>query len=700
MALSIQNNIASLVAQQNLSNATNALNTSLQRLSSGLQINTGADGPAAYVISNEQGAQIAGLQSAINNTNQAVSLVQTGEGALSTVNNLLVQIRGLALSAANSAVNDPTALAADQAQIQNALQTIDNISKNTQFGTKSLLDGSAAAQVTINTGGSNVASVTPGINTAAGSYSATITQIGQKAQLLGTAFTAATNSVTAQSGAALASGATATNSTYTGTYNVVVTQQGQDASITAGTAAAALTNNTDTQTLTISGGGIANPIVVNLTNANAATIGTANTANTLLGTIQTALGAAGTVSLSNGDVVITSSQYAGPLTVAVSGQTGTNGAGFNANGAGSVSGSTGQVAQVQLSGGGLAAPVSLTASGAGVVAGTGNATGLSFTLATANATQTVAAGTTGAIVVAGNSSITLNGTQINLNAQNAGSLGAAVNTLQSFAGTTAVDASSTGSDLVLTAAKFGGNNFTFSSTGTTGITNGQAFAQSAQDLTAQLYDGSGNPLGTVLTGGGTDGLTVIANTTSTTNFGGANSLSVDFAATGTSNGVSGVQSAASGSSTSFSIADGLQFQIGANANQTASLSIQNTSSSNLGTNVVGLSNPNTTSLAAINVTTTAGANDALNVIDAAISQISTLSGNLGAFQTNTLQATAGNLQTLLTNTTAAQSVIRDTDFAAETSNYTKDQVLVQAGTTVLSNANATSSLILTLLKNA
>jgi flagellin len=143
MALSIQNNIASLVAQNNLNKSSSALNTSLQRLSSGVKINTGADGPAALVISNEQGAQIAGLQSAIDNTNQAVSLVQTSEGALSTVNDLLVQIRGLALSAANSAVNDPTSLAADQAQIQNALDTIDRISANTQFGTKKLLDGSA-----------------------------------------------------------------------------------------------------------------------------------------------------------------------------------------------------------------------------------------------------------------------------------------------------------------------------------------------------------------------------------------------------------------------------------------------------------------------------------------------------------------------------------------------------------------------------
>src|SRR5437870_3385895 len=100
----------------------------------------------------------------------------------------------------------------------------------------------------------------------------------------------------------------------------------------------------------------------------------------------------------------------------------------------------------------------------------------------------------------------------------------------------------------------------------------------------------------------------------------------------------------------------------------------------------------------IDVTSASGAQDALAIVDKAINDISGLRGKLGAFQTNTLQATASNLQTTLTNTTSAQSVIRDTDFAAETANFTKAQVLVQAGTTVLTNANATAQLILNLLK--
>src|SRR5258708_9760928 len=111
MALSVVNNIASLTAQHNLGKTSSSLNLSLERLSSGLKINRGADGPAALVISEQQRAQIAGLQQAIQNTEKGVTLVQTGEGALNEVSALLVKVRALALDSANSAINDPNALA-------------------------------------------------------------------------------------------------------------------------------------------------------------------------------------------------------------------------------------------------------------------------------------------------------------------------------------------------------------------------------------------------------------------------------------------------------------------------------------------------------------------------------------------------------------------------------------------------------------
>src|SRR5437763_1900849 len=143
MGLTIMNNAASLIAETNLGKASQMMNKSLERLSTGYKINNGADGPAALVISEEQLNQIAGLQTAIDNTSKAVSMVQTTEGALGTINDLLTQIRSLALSSANSGANDSNALAANQAQITNALDTIDRIAANTQFQTKHVLNGSA-----------------------------------------------------------------------------------------------------------------------------------------------------------------------------------------------------------------------------------------------------------------------------------------------------------------------------------------------------------------------------------------------------------------------------------------------------------------------------------------------------------------------------------------------------------------------------
>src|SRR5437588_736422 len=113
MSLSVINNVASLNAQNNLNRTSSALSKSLERLSSGLKINRGADGPAALVISEQQRAQIAGLQTAVDNTNKAVALVQTAEGALNEINSLLVKIRGLALDSANTGVNDANAQAAN-----------------------------------------------------------------------------------------------------------------------------------------------------------------------------------------------------------------------------------------------------------------------------------------------------------------------------------------------------------------------------------------------------------------------------------------------------------------------------------------------------------------------------------------------------------------------------------------------------------
>jgi flagellin len=138
----------------------------------------------------------------------------------------------------------------------------------------------------------------------------------------------------------------------------------------------------------------------------------------------------------------------------------------------------------------------------------------------------------------------------------------------------------------------------------------------------------------------------------------------------------------------------LVFQVGANKGQTVSIGVNSVASKGLG---IGVEDNSFTNLSEINVQSAQGAQDALGVLDASIDEISNLRGTLGAFQANTLESTANNMRTTLENTVNAESVIRDTDFAEEISNFTNSQVLVQAGTSVLSSANQSSQLILSLL---
>jgi len=149
MSLRINNNVESLNAHRHLLNNEKMLTKSLERLSSAQKINRGADGPAALVISEGMRSQIASLHQAADNNESAISLVQTAEGALNEVSTLLRDMRQRAVAAANIGLNDENMVNASQQEIENALDTIDRISTNTQFGSKNLLDGSGKAAVEV-----------------------------------------------------------------------------------------------------------------------------------------------------------------------------------------------------------------------------------------------------------------------------------------------------------------------------------------------------------------------------------------------------------------------------------------------------------------------------------------------------------------------------------------------------------------------
>ncbi len=141
MALSVNTNTASLTVQKNLNKASDALSTSMTRLSSGLKINSAKDDAAGLQISNRLTSQINGLSVAVKNANDGISIAQTAEGAMQESTNILQRMRELALQSANgsNSSEDRSSLQSEYSQLTSELT---RISTTTTFGGRNLLDGS------------------------------------------------------------------------------------------------------------------------------------------------------------------------------------------------------------------------------------------------------------------------------------------------------------------------------------------------------------------------------------------------------------------------------------------------------------------------------------------------------------------------------------------------------------------------------
>jgi flagellin len=136
------------------------------------------------------------------------------------------------------------------------------------------------------------------------------------------------------------------------------------------------------------------------------------------------------------------------------------------------------------------------------------------------------------------------------------------------------------------------------------------------------------------------------------------------------------------------------FQIGSNAGDTASLSLGNFNPADLGTGVVsGLNMSN------LDITSASGATNALKVIDAAISQVSTSRGQIGSFETNTIDPYESYLGVASQNLSATESDVTDTDVASEMTTYSSLQVLQESGISMLGQANSSAQMILKLIEN-
>ena len=183
MPVVINTNVLSLNAQRNLSRSDSTLSTALQRLSSGLRINSAKDDAAGLAIANRFTTQIRGLNQAVRNANDGISLAQTAESALDELTNNLQRIRELAVQSAN-ATNSASDRAALDQEVQQRLAEVNRIASQTSFNGQKVLDGSfGSAQFQV---GANVGE-TIGVNLTTGVRA---DQLGQIATSTGTAVTA------------------------------------------------------------------------------------------------------------------------------------------------------------------------------------------------------------------------------------------------------------------------------------------------------------------------------------------------------------------------------------------------------------------------------------------------------------------------------------------------------------------------------
>ncbi len=158
MALTVNTNVGSLNAQRNLAKSQGALQKSMQRLSSGLRINSAKDDAAGLAISDRMTSQIRGMNQAVRNANDGISLAQTAEGALQESTNILQRMRELAVQASND-TNTTADRTSIQAEITQLTGELTRIADNTTFNGRALLDGTLTASIQVSADGNSTINI-------------------------------------------------------------------------------------------------------------------------------------------------------------------------------------------------------------------------------------------------------------------------------------------------------------------------------------------------------------------------------------------------------------------------------------------------------------------------------------------------------------------------------------------------------------
>ncbi|HEV3301843.1 MAG TPA: flagellin [Planctomycetaceae bacterium] len=602
----INTNVASLVAFNNLTNSQHSLQTSLTRLSTGLKINSGADDPAGLVASNILSSQISSINQSITNSNRANDVLSTADAGLGQISGLLDQIRSLVQSGLNSGALSSTELGADQNQIDQALTAINKVAANTTFAGDQLIDGSKAYTTQVsNADAAKLNSYQLNAVTFSGTATVPVTATVKTAATQGQLFYNFVNGGVASNTTIEVSGASGTNVLFLGSGSSLsdiksaVNNVSNVTGVTA-THTAAVYGTATFGTVASNNGLTFTDIRSQATNPDQAT----GNAQTLKVDIAAA---AATNTLS-----VTSASTANSLTLTIT---------LGTDGSGNVTSTASDVKALIAGSANSSSFVSVTLDGNG----TGNVVG--------------GQGPTNVTTGAKNGSLTFQSQDFG-SSQFVGIKvlqGTLATNQGSVAGTAA--SRSAGTDIVATI-------------------NGQAAV--GNGLSASV---TGSALDAAVTFNKADN---VAATTATITVTGGGSI----------------------------------FQIGQNANVAGqiSLGLPAVNTAELGgTNGKLFQLGSGGGLSLLDLGPTTPGSKLVSIITDAINQVSTLSGRIGALQSNVIQTNIATLNSALQNVSQANADIADTNFAQETSNLARAQILQSSGISVLSIANQTPQAVLKLL---
>ena len=706
MAQTINTNVSSLNAQRNLNTSQSALATSLQRLSSGLRINSAKDDAAGLAISDRMSAQIRGLNQAVRNANDGISLSQTGEGALNEVSNNLQRIRELAIQASNSTATAADRVALD-AEVQQRLAEIDRISSQASFNGRKILDGSMGTslfQVGANVGETISVNLTTSTRTAStGAIASTATANLQTAAVAATSGSITTAPVTnlnfSVALAAAVDGKNVQTTTAAFDYSAAaavvgnnvqaVTDVVRNFSVTNGQFD--LSDGTNSATITLNASyasGAALATAINLQS------GANFTASYASGELKIVGAVAGAVNITNTDANFQT------LMGLPAGTLAGNAGGANSNATFTVDGNAVVLNTNIASRAALATAIQGALTGytvtedAGVgVTITKNGSTAAVVIAGANASAVNqgilnSAGTGGSAAVSATAAgFTADAQVVSLAASYAtlSALATAVGTQMNtaVAGTYTVTANTTANTLTIARTTTGTGSAAVNITAVSGAAAAAGFATASGSAgAAAVVGGIAASTFTLATGD----LTLLAGTNSAVDLAGTYA-NLDALVSGINSKVSGVN--ASNASGVLSLTSAQAITAGGTKATLAAASG--------GFGLSATTAANTGSLTTANVLTAAASNTAVQQMDSALEVVNSLRGTFGAIQ-NRFESVIANLQTTSENLVSAQSRIRDTDFAAETAALTRNQILQQAGIAMLAQANALPNQVLTLLR--